>query len=519
MSILSRRPVRIRLPDFSGKMLTLPDSVSAFEYLGGRGDVLILGIGPCKPEDLEFARSANNVYLLEAPEVSNNLSAQSALATLPGHWRIVDAEEAREMIAGSAVYFYRPGLNLAPGFWGKILGYVYSVNAGYKSSAKHCQNDKISFILPDSQNQLLHMELVTAISSAGYSEPLIIPENAEFGSFSDNLKKRQRSGQAILLSVNLRGLDQEGKIFYFCQAIGIPVCIWLVDMPWHLLSSLRLPWWQDAVIFVTDSSFVSDLRKAGGRYVFHLPLAVSDCMWKDLSPKCAVANPVFVGRSVFPDQQRFFAAARVEPEFVKEATELLTVSGSPGDGPNIHWWLKKLNVQPWPGHAVRSAGLGADILSRANRLRWVRAALPSKLELIGDAGWTKLLPEVRVLPPVDYYCGLPSVYHRSGCVLNTTSLLLPHSLNQRHFDVWAAGSILLTDATSGLEIFASDLTRPVLLEKPEDFCNRWDTLCASPATVLVELRNEWRDCLKNEHCYLHRLKRILTVLEEEKFLS
>lgn len=518
MAVLPRRPVRIRLPDFSGRMHTLPDSVSAFEYIGGQGDVLVLGIGPCHPENLDFAASAQKIYLLEAPEVNKKLSEQCSQASLPLHWYKVDAEDVSELAASCAVYFYRPGLYLAPGFWGKVLGFVYRAFSGFKTGIRRDKAKEIRFILPETQNQLLHRELVSAIIAAGYHEPLRLPENSGVEVFIETLKRCHASRQEILLSVNLRGLDHEGKIFYFCQSIGLPVCIWFVDMPWHLLSGLRLPWWRDAVIFVTDSSFVAGLRKAGCKYVFYLPLAVSDCMWNDLSSKCSVANPAFVGRSVFPDHQRFFAAARVGQELINEASSLLARASSPADAPNIHWWLEKLNVQPWPGQAVRNAGLGADIMSRANRLRWVTAALSSKLELTGDSGWSELLPDVAVLPPVDYYSGLPNLYHRSGCVLNTTSLLLPHSLNQRHFDVWASGNVLLTDSSSGLEIFPADLVRPVRLEKPDDFCNRWDDLRASPPKRLVELRNEWRECLKKEHCYFHRIEKILGYLKDEKLL-
>ena len=65
--------------------------------------------------------------------------------------------------------------------------------------------------------------------------------------------------------------------------MGIPVALWFVDNPWHVLSGVRLPWWQHAHIYVTDASFVDGLKAQGAERVCHLPLAVAPHMWRDLA--------------------------------------------------------------------------------------------------------------------------------------------------------------------------------------------------------------------------------------------
>ena len=113
---------------------------------------------------------------------------------------------------------------------------------------------------------------------------------------------------------------------------------------------------------------------------------------------------------------------------------------------------------------------------------------------------------------MDYYTDLPEFYRRAGAVLNVTSLLLPHSLSQRHFDVWAAGGLLLSDATPGLEIFSEALTRPITLHGPAEVPSRLAALRADPSQAL-ELRRAWREPLRAGHTYAHRVARIREALD------
>jgi hypothetical protein len=323
-----------------------------------------------------------------------------------------------------------------------------------------------------------------------------------------------RHRPALALSVNLRGLDPEGEIFWLCRSLGVAVAVWCVDNPWHLLSGMPLPWWKEAALFVTDAGFIPPLQGAGARTVHHLPLAVAPHMWRQEGrANCGELQqaPLFIGRSAFPEQSRFFAAARVPRDMLAQAAGQPPCgeADSPANGPQFHWWMEKLRLLPWPGQAARRAGLGADICSRARRARWIAAALASGLRLIGDSGWRDMLPGVEVLPTVDYYAALPACYGRS-VVLHVTSLLLPHSLSQRHFDVWAAGGLLLTDATPGLEIFPPELTRPVILDRAEDFAPRLAFLLADPGTR--QLRAQWREALREGHSYENRVARICGTL-------
>jgi len=581
------RPQRIRLPDFTGRMQTLPDGQESWRRMGGGDDALVLGLGPGCPWQTPLAANARTVYWLEHPPTLQALPPldQRGGPGLPAHWEHISADAAVALAGRCTCYFYGPGMRLAPEFWGPLLGSVDAAlleacaqaegvaendglapvrsTAPGKSAASEggaapdksaapagavpdktaalagaavpglkCaasrafrQTSRGPVLLPGHDGQLLHQELRQALTACGLGP--VLPMSDHWQPHADmHAVWRELFCQGkprLLLSVNLRGLDAEGRMFHLCRDMGVPVALWLVDNPWHVLSALRLPWWREAHIFVTDASFMPELAAAGARHVHHLPLAVAPHMWRGQETAPAApekAEPLFVGRSAFPHKERFFAAASVPEDLQNEALALLENNEAPSGGPNYFWWRHRLGGAAWPGSAVRGAGLGAEICARANRARWLRMLLEGRaskcdgvggeerppLRIIGDAGWKALLPGADILPPVDYYAALPAWYARA-VTLNVTSLLLPHSLSQRHFDVWAAGGVLLSDATSGLDIFAPDIADAVRLDRPEDFWPRWDALRTRPAHAR-DLRLAWREQLRLGHEYTHRVRRI-----------
>ncbi|SCM73799.1 conserved hypothetical protein [uncultured Desulfovibrio sp.] len=579
------RPQRIRLPDFTGRMQTLPDGQESWRRMGGGEDALVLGLGPGCPWQTPLAANARTVYWLEHAPILQALPPldQRGGAGLPAHWRQVSAEAAVALARRCACYFYGPGMRLAPEFWGPLLGRVdaalleacaqaegaaendgpahgapagavapggatafdksaasdrHAATAGavvpdqpaapgLKCAASRAFRKKSRgpVLLPGHDGQLLHQELRQALTACGLGPVLPMPEQWQACADVHAVWRELfcQGKPRLLLSVNLRGLDAEGRVFHLCRDMGVPVALWLVDNPWHVLSALRLPWWREARIFVTDASFMPELAAAGARHVHHLPLAAAPHMWRAQEAVPAApekAEALFVGRSAFPQKERFFAAASVPERLRDEALALLENNETPSGGPNYFWWRHRLGGAAWPGSSVRGAGLGAEICARANRARWLRTLLEGRtgkcdgtggeerppLRIIGDAGWKVLLPGADILPPVDYYAALPEWYARA-VTLNVTSLLLPHSLSQRHFDVWAAGGVLLSDATSGLDIFAPDIADAVRLDRPEDFWPRWDALRSRPAYAR-ELRLAWREHLRQGHEYTHRVGRI-----------
>lgn len=495
-------PLRTQLPDFAGRPLTLPEAASAWERIGPEGDggdVLLLGLGPGDPQELPFVRAAlargGTIFWVEEPRTLSMLHPAGMDA--PG-WRELTPGEAANL-SGADIYLYRPCLRLAPDFWGPLAGHIES-----RALSSAPTRPPVVW-LPGDDSQLLHRELRQALEESGFT-PLSGPAPGGAAGLSQAWGGRV---PAFALSVNLRGLDADGRIFHACRALGVPVALWFVDTPWHVLSAARLPWWEEAHLFVTDASFVPGLAAAGARSVHPLPLAVAPHMWRPLpdaveAGRLAQLAPRFVGRAAFPLRERFFAAARVPEELLARALTLTDENAEPARQANFHWWAERLHVRPWPGHEVRAAGLGAERCAQANRARWIASGLPLGLRVTGDGLWRDLVPGCEPEAPVDYYGSLPAIYREASAVLNATSLLLPQSLSQRHFDVWAAGGFLLSDATRGLDIFPDELTRPITLTSREGLAPRLAALAANPQHTR-DLRQAWREHLSAAHTYGHRL--------------
>lgn len=498
------RPIRTRLPDFAGKMKTLPDEAGSWKLIheARHADALILlGYGPGNPATLPFIKDAEKagaaIYWLDCEPMLSNIKTIP-----PAAWESITPQAAVKLAARAKVMFYQPGLALAPDFWGPLLAKIQK--AGSPGLGKAKGSGAMAW-LPGTSAELLHLELRHALGQKGFGQIIQdIPARPDIGELEKIWRNRLPD---LAISVNFRGLDAEGKIFELCRALGAPLAVWLVDNPWNLLSGIGLPWWTHANLFVTDASFMEELRANGARHVCFLPLASSWHMWKE--PR-AINNgeTVFVGRPAFPQRQSFFKGMKLPENLCRIAENMLAANQLP----DYHWWSRQLRIPPWPGLAGRKISLGADIFSAKNRSRWLNADM--NINIVGGDEWKVLLPNARISQPVDYYGQLPGIYQNALCNLNVTSLLLPQSLSQRHFDVWAAGGFLFSDNTRGLDIFPEELTRPMTLASPHELLDKQAWLKNNPLESM-ELRMAWRELLEREHQYLNRIEAIMARLREQ----
>ena len=494
------RPRRPHIVAPQGNTITLNSGAQAFERLcAGQEAVFLMGLGPDLACLKELAKPQTSIFWCEHPDFIEQLDTLTPgwRTGLPEHWQRIFPEDLSSLPVQSAIFFYRQNTQLFPEFWGPLRARVLARRLGLGQQAR-----ARSILLPGDEHALLIRELAAAFAAEGFCVHCIHPARMD----AELPALLQRERPALCLSVNLRGLDPKGGHFHLLRACEVPVAIWMADNPWHLLSSLREAWWTQAHIYVTDTSFLQALRAAGAQKAFHLPLACNPEWAQNTQCEQSIqVNPlVFVGRSSFPGRRSFFAASRLPPEALREALALLEAAGPV---PDFHWWMRRLGIQrPWPGNAVRRAGLGAEECSLVRRAQWLKAALHHGLTVYGDAAWSEILPELADLrPPVDYYAALPKLYAQARYSLNITSLLLPSGLTQRHFDVWIAGGFLLTADTPGLEIFPAELQREIVLPHPCRL-NEAVTRFENDPALRANLQHAWKSCLLDRHTYRHRVQ-------------
>jgi hypothetical protein len=505
------RPKRSRILDGLGLPKTLPASPQDFLPLFGAGpDILLLGLGP-EPERLAelvpgLSGAAGRVCFLEAPALAGQLGADWR-GRIPSDFEELAADELPAIAQGARVVLYRPGPRVFPDFWGPLLARLQVTLLPQPPAP-----DPRLVWLPGGEGDLLRLELREAFESLGFHVRLLPDESA--------LRGLLAGGECPVLyfSVNFRGLDPLGEAAHLLEAAGAKLAVWCVDNPLHLLSGLKARFWTRLPLFVTDDWFLPALNTLGAANVRHLPLAAraADLAGEPRRPDSAFADLadrlVFVGRSAFPGKTDFFAGCTTPAAAWTEAERLLRAGGRPDFG----WWLARLGIERlWPGTDVRRAGFCAEETGKAWRTACLRGAqeeLAGALTVFGDADWQELLPEGTDLRgPVDYYAALPKIAASAAACLNCTSPLLPHGLTQRHFDTWAWGGLLLTDATPGLSFFPSELTRAVTFRTPQDIAPRMRALRAAGSEAEA-LKQAWRSELAARHTYAHRVQSVLEAL-------
>lgn len=487
-----------RARDFAGKEFSLASGQAHYEQIAANGpDLLLLGAGP-DWQNLPIAQKAMRenakIHILQSPALysASLFPVSPSDGGLMGHE--IAIEDAPDIFKKATSWFYKPSARLDPEFWENLLGKMEALNAAGAARPQLVW-------LPGNDSQLVHRELREALEELGYS---ILQEDF---SLEPRQFMRREHLPAVVISVNFHGLDSEGRIFNFCRAANIPVAVWLVDNPWNLLSGIRLPWWKKAHIFVTDKSFLPGLLNAGAQNAGFLPLAAARHFF--VAPYDGTGAPIFVGRSEFPEKKRYFAAASLPESLLKTAVKEF----AGGSLPDFHWWHERLGNDLWPGFSSRQIAFGAETFSQKNRQRWICAGAEAGLEIYGDEGWRTLAPNARLHPPIDYYGCLGRVYAKALAVLNATSLLLPQSLSQRHFDVWAANGLLLSDATRGLEIFPTELVEPVIVRDPAQLGERLKWFAQRPE-LRRDLVEAWRVEIRARHLYRHRVQAILEILQK-----
>lgn len=527
------------------------------------------------------AQPAPAIYFIECPAFIRYMEAETRGAwrtALPSGWAQAAPEAfPPRRLSRALVVRYREAERLFPSFWGPLLGTAQAVrlapalalepdptggNPPERAGTAAARSRTV--LLPGTEDSLLLPELATALAAEGLT-PRRVHAQTLHTDLPDLLADER---PALLLSVNLQGLDAWGACFHLLRACGVPVAVWCVDNPFHLLSALRGPWWREAHLCVTDASFIPPLRALGARRVLHLPLAASPELFTAENPPASepIAAPplaggrplppppghvqgepalsgtdrapwgrpvpegmhpvVFVGRSAFPGKSGFFAGQRIAPGLLDQARTLLD---APGPRPDFHWWTARLGIDTlWPGNAVRAAGLGAEECALTRRVRCLAAAAPHGLTVFGDEGWRPLLaPDTDLRPPVDYYTALPAVYRAARWSLNVTSLLLPAGLTQRHFDVWTAGGFCITDDTPGLHLFPDELRREIAFSPirsrrrkaarsaVKDDAPDLDGLLhrlESDPRLRGDLVTAWQTHILTRHTYRHRVRALCDAL-------
>lgn len=515
---MDHRPERIRIIHELGKPQSLLYGADQFDTYGSGKDLLLLGLGP-DPAMAAQAVAAGNpagdavIRYVESPEFSAQMNRKWHDA-IPAAWVSVSpAECTPPLLSASTVLAFRQNLRLFPSFWGPLLAAVQlqHLRSPGPAGGTKARPQTRTILLPGTEHGLLIRELSCAFAAEGYTVHILDPATIA----SELPRLLSQNTPALFFSVNALGLDMFGERHNLLRAAGVPVAIWCVDTPWHILSGCKAPFWKEALLFVTDASFIPALQAAGAQEVHHLPLATDPALFTtrdSAEPMAPLAPLVFVGRSEFPDRRRYFSGIHPDGALHNTAQDMLLR----GERPDYHWWAGQLGAADFWPDTPREVGANAAESTECWRTMCLQQAHPCGLTVIGDDGWKHRLPEGTDLrPPVDYYTGLAAVYRNARISLNVTGMLLPAGLTQRHFDVWAAGGMLLTDANPGMDIFPRHLADAVTFRRPAEISPKVNHLLANPHKA-AQIKTLWRELILRDHTYANRVQTVLNHMEQHR---
>jgi len=155
--------------------------------------------------------------------------------------------------------------------------------------------------------------------------------------------------------------------------------------------------------------------------------------------------------------------------------------------------------------------------TRQYRTRCVSQILPFTPLIVGDKGWLQNFRREtqpwRLHAELSYYSELPAFYPCSDINFNCTSKQMKGAVNQRLFDVPAAGAFVLTDWRDQIENLFDPGKELICYHEPEEVPDLVRYFLAHPAER-QRITRAARTRILAEHTWTHRIQSILAHLRE-----
>ncbi|MDR1125447.1 MAG: glycosyltransferase [Deltaproteobacteria bacterium] len=339
------------------------------------------------------------------------------------------------------------------------------------------------------------------------------------------------------LTINHLGVDREGVLQNFLAKVKLPLASWFVDNP-HLIlyhyHNLVSPW---TAVFTWDADNLSSLRKMGFEHVFYLPLGTDHTRFvpqdagslRKISQEWPAwpADVSFVGNSMLLKVQK--RLEQIQPSaFMLENFHKTAAGFAASNERSVRDYLRQEAPEQYRaflelGVMERQLGYEAGLTWEATlqyRLSCVRQTLPFKPLIVGDPGWFELLPRRdgkpegwRYFHELTYYTDLPLFYPLSKINFNCTSKQMKGAVNQRIFDVPAAGAFIITDWREQIEKLFEPGKEVVCFHSPEEVPDLIRHYLEHPAEREKIIKAAHKRVMA-QHRYENRLTELIAVMRK-----
>jgi spore maturation protein CgeB len=327
-----------------------------------------------------------------------------------------------------------------------------------------------------------------------------------------------KAAPACVLGYGALPIIETDRAESYFERLRIPYVSLFYDNPFfyrHLFSDARYAELRASRYFcatASDKVYVDALKAAGIARVHRLPLASDARFFDAVREERYDAACVFVGSlSQSPDALR---AVRAE-----------TFSASAA----VNRCIDRAVASPSVYHACEEMFADMPVVSRAQVFRWaaeeaslrarvatVAALAPLGVDVYGNDAWCTVLGSgCRFRGTIDYERDLPNLYATAAVHLNVTHPQLVGAVNQRVFDVSAAGGFVLCDERDDLREFFGQAA--VAYRDASD--------AADKAAVFVKADRERREralamqkTVRDAHTWQHRAQELIVFLRELRMI-
>jgi spore maturation protein CgeB len=279
-----------------------------------------------------------------------------------------------------------------------------------------------------------------------FSVPMKSKGEADSAFLADLLKALVHHRPDFIITMNHLGFDEKGILVGILADYKIPTASWFVDHPMPILGPAGInssPFIQvfsferTSLVWLSAHGYEDPvyLPTGANRRHFH-PAMIDRELRETLS--CSLS---FAGNS-------WWTKARCEPEpSIRKAAEKAARRFRIDKHASLDG-LESMLVRSFSGAPRDRYAVAQVLLAEASMQRrrdFARALNPLGIRIFGDPYWDKMAPGIDLVPFVDNERGLPALFSACSINANITAVQMPTAVNQRVWDVPAAGGFLLTD--------------------------------------------------------------------------
>jgi spore maturation protein CgeB len=369
----------------------------------------------------------------------------------------------------------------------------------------------------------LEEECVRAFRTLGFTvQEFQLGEN-----WNGNLASRLLTGLVefqpdFLFCINHIGFDKSGWLTSFLREAHLPAATWYVDNPDFIIRAYPENVSDWVAIFVWDQNYLQALKEMGFPRVTYLPLAADTRLFRPYRHppvgQFGCHGAAFVGSTW---------TTRLNQQLARYAGQPATLAYLEAAAQSFQWsahYLARTDLaEVFPGFADLPVNEQVDLeaatlwlASQHDRISRVGALAPAGLKVFGDAAWGDFLPDPGAYGgPLKYHRELPAFYQCVAVNVNLTSLQMKNGLNQRVFDVPAAGAFLLTDYKEALwEFFPPE--EVVTFRTLEEAKDKLAYYQKYPG-IRQQIATRARERILSQHTYGHRVQVMERQLTETFF--